>query len=136
MTGYYTNSGQVVQLLSAGYETGGFSLCSLIPTNTPTPTVTQTPTNTPTNTVTPTNTPTVTPSSTGGDKWLVSDCCLASPDIILILPPGTIAGQRVVYNNNCWTTVSTSVGSPVGAGVTFVGTNSCVACIAVYSCGA
>jgi hypothetical protein len=120
MSGYYSISGQVVQLLATGYETLGFSLCSLIPTNTPT--------------TTPTNTPTVTPSSTGGDKWLVSDCCSASPDIILILPPGTIAGQRVVYNNNCWTTVSTSVGSPVGAGVTFVGTNSCAACIAVYPC--
>jgi hypothetical protein len=47
MSGYYTNSGQVVLLLSTGEETGGFFLCSLIPTNTPTPTVTSTPTNTP-----------------------------------------------------------------------------------------
>ena len=110
------------------------------PTNTPTvtktptvtPTVTKTPTVTPTVTKTPTVTPTITPTS--GDKWLVFDCCGCASNIILILPPGTIAGQRVVYNNNCWTTVSTSVGSPVGAGVTFVGTNSCAACIAVYGC--
>ncbi|NCX06457.1 MAG: hypothetical protein EBW68_11875 [Actinobacteria bacterium] len=110
------------------------------PTNTPTvtktptvtPTVTKTPTVTPTVTKTPTVTPTITPTS--GDKWLVFDCCGCASNIILILPPGTIAGQRVVYNNNCWTTVSTSVGSPVGAGVTFVGTNSCAACIAVYNC--
>jgi hypothetical protein len=47
MAGYYSISGQVVELLSTGYETGGFFLCSLIPTNTPTPTVTSTPTNTP-----------------------------------------------------------------------------------------
>ena len=66
MSGYYTNLGQVVELLASGIENGGFSLCSLIPTNTPTTTVTQTPTNTetptvtPTNTETPTNTPTVT----------------------------------------------------------------------------
>jgi hypothetical protein len=64
MTGYYTNSGQVVQLLATGEETGGFSLCSLIPTNTPTVTQTSTPTNTPTNTETPTNTPTVTTTPT------------------------------------------------------------------------
>ena len=125
-------------------------------TSTPTPTVTETPTNTPTVTETPTNTPTVTKTSTptptvtptvtktptitptitptSGDKWLVFDCCSCTSNIILILPPGTIAGQRVVYNNNCWTTVSTSVGSPVGAGVTFVGTNTCGACTAVYGC--
>jgi len=78
MTGYYSISGQVVELLSTGYETGGFSLCSLIPTNTPTqtstvtptqtktPTQTQTPTNTTTQTQTPTKTatPTVTPTKT------------------------------------------------------------------------
>jgi hypothetical protein len=70
MTGYYSISGQVVELLSTGYEVGGFSLCSLIPTNTPTqtstvtPTNTETPTNTPTNTETPTNTPTNTETPT------------------------------------------------------------------------
>ena len=78
MSGYYTYSGQVVKLVSSGSEEGGFSLCSLIPTNTPTvtqtptvtktstPTVTKTstPTNTPTVTQTPTNTPTVTKTPT------------------------------------------------------------------------
>jgi hypothetical protein len=64
MAGYYSISGYVVELLPTGYETGGFSLCSLIPTNTPTVTQTSTPTNTPTNTETPTNTPTVTTTPT------------------------------------------------------------------------
>jgi hypothetical protein len=70
MSGFYTYNGQVVELDSSGVETGGFSLCSVFPTNTPTSTVTQTPTVTPTNSVTPTVTPsvtitqTVTPTST------------------------------------------------------------------------
>jgi hypothetical protein len=44
MSGYYSYSSQVVQLDSNGNETGGFSLCSVIPTTTPTPTTTSTPT--------------------------------------------------------------------------------------------
>jgi hypothetical protein len=75
MSGFYQNSGQVVELDSAGYELNGFSICpTLTPTptqtatNTPTPTNTQTPTNTatntPTNTQTPTNTGTSTPTPT------------------------------------------------------------------------
>ena len=56
MTGYYANSGVVVQLTSSGFETGGYSLCSILPTLTQTPTVTQTPTNTATSTPTPTPT--------------------------------------------------------------------------------
>jgi hypothetical protein len=64
MAGYYSFSGQVVELLPTGIEDGGFSSCSLIPTNTPTVTQTSTPTNTPTNTETPTNTPTVTTTPT------------------------------------------------------------------------
>jgi len=70
MSGFYTYGGQVVELDSSGVETGGFSLCSVFPTNTPTSTVTQTPTITPTSSVTPTVTPsvtitqTVTPTST------------------------------------------------------------------------
>ena len=70
MSGFYTYGGQVVELDSSGVETGGFSLCSVFPTNTPTSTVTQTPTITPTSSVTPTVTPsvsitpTVTPSVT------------------------------------------------------------------------
>jgi hypothetical protein len=82
MSGFYSYNGQVVELDSNGFETGGFSSCAVIPsvtptntqTPTPTPTITptntETPTNTPTNTITPTNTPTntitptITPSST------------------------------------------------------------------------
>jgi hypothetical protein len=56
MTGYYVSGGKVVQLTSNGNETGGFSLCSLLPTQTPTPTHTSTPTHTPTPTTTPTAT--------------------------------------------------------------------------------
>ena len=64
MTGYYANSGVVVLLDTNGFETGGYTLCSILPTLTPTPTVTETPTNTPTVTETPTNTPTVTQTPT------------------------------------------------------------------------
>ena len=46
MSGYYSYSGQVVQLDAGGAETGGFTLCSVVPT--PTPTTTTTPTPTPT----------------------------------------------------------------------------------------
>jgi hypothetical protein len=64
MTGYYANSGVVVLLDTNGFETGGYTLCSILPTLTQTPTVTQTPTNTPTNTETPTQTPTPTNTET------------------------------------------------------------------------
>ena len=64
MSGFYTYGGQVVELDSSGVETGGFSLCSVFPTNTPTSTVTQTPTITPTSSVTPTVTPSVTTTPT------------------------------------------------------------------------
>jgi hypothetical protein len=93
MSGFYSYGGDVVQLTSGGTETGGFGLCSNLPsptptptqtptetptqtptetptqtptsseTPTPTPTNTETPTNTPTNTETPTNTPTLTPTN-------------------------------------------------------------------------
>ena len=46
MTGFYNNSGTITQLTSGGIETGGFYLCSIVPT--PTPTITQTPSPTPT----------------------------------------------------------------------------------------
>jgi hypothetical protein len=52
MSGFYSYSGQVVELDSSGVETGGFNLCSAFPT--PTPTMTQTQTPTPTMTMTPT----------------------------------------------------------------------------------
>jgi len=62
MSGFYSISGVVVQLLSNGQETGGFNSCSIVPTPTQTSTPSETPTNTPSET--PTNTPTVTPTET------------------------------------------------------------------------
>lgn len=56
MSGFYSYGGQVVELTSGGFETGGFSLCSVLPTQTPTPTTSETPTQTPTQTPTPTPT--------------------------------------------------------------------------------
>ena len=44
MTGFYSYSNQVVELTSGGTETGGFVLCSIVPTQTPTSTLTPTPT--------------------------------------------------------------------------------------------
>ena len=87
MSGFYSYSGQVVELDSSGVETGGFSLCSVFPT--PTPTMTQTPTVTPTvtptNTTTPTPTMTPTPSQTffvaynlGYDASTAVDACIDS----------------------------------------------------------
>ena len=65
MSGYYSNaSGFVVELDSSGNETGGYTLCSILPTQTPTPTSTETPTPTPTETETPTPTPTSTTTPT------------------------------------------------------------------------
>jgi hypothetical protein len=74
LSGFYSNGTDVVQLTSGGFETGGYTLCSLLPSPTPTvtttqtstntPTPTETPTNTPTPTETPTNTPTETPTNT------------------------------------------------------------------------
>jgi hypothetical protein len=100
MTGYYSNSGSVVQLTSGGTETGGYTLCSVLPTLTPTPTVTQTPTNTPTVTQTPTNTTTSTPTPTPtfgyytyslGTGITANDACIdfsGAPNTIY----GTVAG--------------------------------------------
>jgi hypothetical protein len=70
MSGFYSFGGDVVELDSNGFETGGFSSCSVVPsvtptntqTPTPTPTVTETPTQTPTNTTTPSITPSPGPS--------------------------------------------------------------------------
>ena len=55
MAGFYSNGGDVVELLSDGSKTGAFSQCV---TPTPTPTITTTVT------VTPTVTPTLTPTPT------------------------------------------------------------------------
>ena len=96
MTGYYANSGKVVGLTSGGIETGGYTLCSVLPTLTPTPTVTQTPTNTPTVTQTPTNTSTSTPTPTptfvyytyslGYDASLTATACSAIPSNYYLSP--------------------------------------------------
>jgi hypothetical protein len=56
LSGFYSNGPDVVQLTSNGLETGGYTLCSVLPTQTPTQTNTSTPTNTPTPTTTPTAT--------------------------------------------------------------------------------
>jgi hypothetical protein len=66
LSGFYSNGTDVVELTSGGFETGGYTLCSVLPSPTPTPTNTMTPTNTPTktNTPTPTETPTNTPTQT------------------------------------------------------------------------
>lgn len=56
LAGYYTYSGQVVELDGNGFKVGAFTLCSVVPTTTPTPTNTQTPTPTQTMTQTPTQT--------------------------------------------------------------------------------
>jgi hypothetical protein len=65
MAGFYSYDGLVVQLLSNGSETGGYTGCvSPTPTPTTTQTATPTPTVTPTETVTPTVTPTLTPTPT------------------------------------------------------------------------
>jgi hypothetical protein len=56
LAGFYSNGSDVVQLTSGGFETGGYTLCSVLPTPTPTITQTSTSTPTPTNTQTPTST--------------------------------------------------------------------------------
>ena len=77
MSGFYSYSGQVVELDSSGVETGGFNLCSAFPT--PTPTMTQTPT--PTMTMTPTPTPSQTffvAYNLGYDASTAVDACIDS----------------------------------------------------------
>jgi len=44
MSGFYSYNGQVVELDSLGFETGGFSSCAVVPSVTPTNTQTTTPT--------------------------------------------------------------------------------------------
>jgi len=122
-----------------------FNPCgNVTPTPTPTPTLTltqtvtrtQTPTQTPTPTPSQTNTPNLTPTPTPTfvNKWIVSDCCGLVSNIILILPLGTIAGQLLVYNSNCWTTVSTTNGTAVGTATPFLFSSNCPTCIASYPC--
>lgn len=90
LTGFYTYSGQVVELDSNGNIVGGFTLCSVLPTPTPTATSTSTPTPTPTVTQTPTQTFAWYTYSLGTGAT-ANDACLAfvsSPQTIY----GTIAG--------------------------------------------
>ena len=92
------------------------------------------PTPTPSQTNTPNLTPTPTPTPTFVNKWIVSDCCGLVSNIILILPLGTIAGQLLVYNSNCWTTVSTTSGTAVGTATPFLFSSNCPTCITSYPC--
>ena len=86
MTGYYANGGLVVFLNSTGNESGGFFLCSSLPTLTPTPTSTVTPT------VTTTNTPSPTPTigyyvySLGYDAGSPVTACGAVPSNYYLSP--------------------------------------------------
>ena len=86
MTGYYANSGVVVLLNPTGFETGGYTLCSILPTLTQTPTVTQTPTNTATLTPTPTPTIGYYTYSLGYDLSSTVTACAASPSNYYLSP--------------------------------------------------
>jgi hypothetical protein len=108
MSGYYANSGVVVQLTSGGVETGGYSLCSILPTLTQTPTVTQTPTNTAT--VTPTPTPTIGyyTYSFGYDASLAATACtdyVSSPSNYYVSPSSNpIQPGDIIYTNTALST--------------------------------
>ena len=80
MSGFYSYGGQVVELNSSGVETGGFSLCSGVPT--PTPTTTSTSTPTPTPTITPTASQTFFVGYSLGTGLTSSAACLATPQIV------------------------------------------------------
>jgi hypothetical protein len=86
MTGYYANSGVVVLLDTNGFETGGYTLCSILPTLTQTPTVTQTPTNTATLTPTPTPTIGYYIYSLGYDVSSTVSACSATPSNYYLSP--------------------------------------------------
>jgi hypothetical protein len=86
MVGYYANSGVVVLLNTTGLETGGYSLCSILPTLTQTPTVTQTPTNTSTSTPTPTPTIGYYTYSFGYDVSSSVTACSATPSNYYLSP--------------------------------------------------
>jgi hypothetical protein len=86
MTGYYANLGVVVLLNPTGFETGGYTLCSILPTLTQTPTVTQTPTNTATLTPTPTPTIGYYIYSLGYDVSSTVSACSATPSNYYLSP--------------------------------------------------
>ena len=120
MSGYYANSGVVVQLTSGGVETGGYSLCSILPTLTQTPTVTQTPTNTAT--VTPTPTPTIGyyTYSFGYDASLAATACtnyVSSPSNYYLSP----SQNPLSIGDTIWT--NTSLSTPASNGYYSDGSN-------------
>jgi hypothetical protein len=110
MSGYYANSGVVVQLTSGGVETGGYSLCSILPTLTQTPTVTQTPTNTAT--VTPTPTPTIGyyTYSFGYDASSSTTACSATPSNYYLSP----SQNPLSIGDTIWT--NTALSTPASNG--------------------
>ena len=89
MSGFYSYNGQVVELDSLGFETGGFSSCAVVPSVTPTNTVTPTPTltNTPTNTETPTNTPTNTQTPTNTPTPTSTPAVPVTTNLVLYYDP-------------------------------------------------
>jgi hypothetical protein len=113
LAGFYSFGGSVVQLLSNGSETGGYSPCV---TTTPTPTVTPTVTVTPTLTRTPTPTPTQTIGyytySLGYDASSASTACsdfAVSPLTIyapLVGGPGPNIGETLYTDSGLTTPAS------------------------------
>jgi hypothetical protein len=120
MTGYYANSGVVVLLTTSGFETGGYTLCSILPTLTQTPTVTQTPTNTATVTQTPTNTATRTPTPTptigyytyslGYNASSTVTACAASPSNYYLSP----SDNPLSIGDTIWTNTVLSIAASNG----------------------
>ena len=113
LAGFYSFGGSVVQLLTNGSETGGYSACV---SPTPTPTVTSTVTVTPTVTTTPTVTPTQTIGyftySLGFSGTSAADACtnFASPNTYyapLAGGPGPNIGETL-YTDSALTTPATN----------------------------
>jgi hypothetical protein len=100
----------VVQLTSGGFETGGYSLCSILPTLTQTPTVTQTPTNTATLTPTPTPTIGYYTYSFGYDASSSVTACSATPTDYYLSP----SQNPLSIGDTIWTDTSLSTPAPNG----------------------
>jgi len=106
LAGFYSYNGLVVQLLSNGSETGGYTGCvSPTPTPTVTPTATVTPTVTPTLTPTPTQTIGYYTYSLGYDASSASTACsdFAISPIAIYAPlvggPGPNIGETLYSNS-------------------------------------
>jgi hypothetical protein len=110
MTGYYANSGVVVLLNTNGFETGGYTLCSILPTLTQTPTVTQTPTNTSTSTPTPTPTIGYYTYSFGYDLSSTVAACSATPSNYYLSP----SDNPLSIGDTIWT--NTALSTPASNG--------------------